>query len=137
MADAAYYREYRRRLKSDPERAAHYAAVDRARKARNRAKPGWRAAHEPDHRCRAIVYEPIPPLHTGHPLFDEARKNVLERSSLVVLYDPLVEDLRSEYVLAVLECRDPMAAVRRYRASQKTYAYHAAPLMPYLLSESL
>lgn len=132
MADAAYYRQYRQRIKADPTRAAHYAAVGRARKARNRAIPGWRAIHEPDRRQRAVHYEPIPPLHTGHPLLEEARLHVPDRSTLITLYDPLVEDLRSEYVLAVLEGRNPMAAVRKYRSCQRTYAYRTAPLLMFL-----
>jgi hypothetical protein len=124
---AEYYREYRRRIKADSARAAQYAAVSRERKNRNRAIPGWRAAHEHEHRFTVDLI-PIPPLHIGHPLFDEARLHIPERGSLVTLYDPIVEDLRSEYVLAVLENRDPMAAVCKYRACQRTYAFHIAPL---------
>ena len=125
---AEYHREYRKRIKADPARAAQYAAVSQERKTRNRAIPGWRAAHEHEHRFR-VDLTPIPPLHIGHPLFDEARRCVPERGSLVTLYDPIVEDLRSEYVLAVLENRNPMAAVHKYRACQRTYAFHTAPLI--------
>jgi hypothetical protein len=95
--DAAYYREYRRRIKADPARAAHYRTVDNARQRRLRAIPGWRAEHEP-RPSRATVLPDVP-----------ARD------------DELADDLRSEAVLALLEGRDAADAVRTYRSRERAW----------------
>jgi hypothetical protein len=120
-----YWREYRRHWSR-----AHRAG-ENARKARNRAIPGWRAAHEHDHRPPAAAPEPIPSLHLGHPLFDQARRFV-QASTMTILCDPLPDDLMSEAVLALLEGRDPKAAVARYRKCERSWQEATCPLTEWL-----
>lgn len=114
MRSADYWREYRRRW-----RAAH-RVTENARKARNRAIPGWRLAHEPDHRPPVAAPEPFPSLHTGHPFFEQARAFV-RPGSMAVWHDPLPDDLMSEAVLALLEGRDPAGAVARYARTERVW----------------
>jgi hypothetical protein len=122
--DAAYYREYRRRIKADPARAAHYRTVDNARQRRLRAIPGWRAEHEP-RPSRATVLPDVPARHVGHDLFDRAFDIVPRRTSGLVAVvsrdDELADDLRSEAVLALLEGRDAADAVRTYRSRERAW----------------
>ncbi len=115
--DAAYHREYRKRLKLDPVRAAHYRKVSRDRKARWRAVPGWRALHEPERRNRAENLPEIPTLHTGHELFDEAKKIVAHYSkpdTRLKVYDDLYEDLVSIAVVALVGGMNARSAVSHY-----------------------
>lgn len=68
---------------------------------------------------RAAMRTPDVPLI--HPLLAEAAKLVPNNSTLTTLYDPLHEDLRSEAILALLEGRDPLAAIISYRAIEKAW----------------
>lgn len=118
-----YWRAYRRRWRST------HRAAENARKARFRAIPGWRAAHEPERR-QAVAPIPLPPLHdpAAHPLFAEAWRLIPSVSPLTVFADPLPEDLRSEVVLALLEGRDPLAAATRYRRIERAWGYRTCVL---------
>jgi hypothetical protein len=71
----------------------------------------------------------MPSLHQGHDLFEEARRIVgPRRSSLVILHDPLYDDLLSEATLALIEGRDPEEAVRAYGARERSYGRITCPL---------
>lgn len=124
MTTAAYYREWR---------AAHPAYRDRQRllkNARRRLQPRGSRAAEYARRSRAVTLAPMTTLHHGHALFDAARAVVgPARSGLTILYDPLHEDLLSEAVVALIEGRDPSAAVRAYRAAETTWRRITGPLL--------
>lgn len=73
----------------------------------------------------------IPPLHTGHELFDRARSATgienPERTRTLLRRDDLMrEDGISEAVLALLEGRCPKAAWRTYRAAELNWIYRSA-----------
>lgn len=71
----------------------------------------------------------MPPLHDGHDLFEEARRVVgPRRTSLVLLDDPLYDDLLSEATLALIEGRDPWEAVRAFGARERAYGRVTCPL---------
>ena len=62
------------------------------------------------------VLEPLPRSYTGDAVFEEARK--------VLRFDrpgDLEDDILGEAVLAIVEGRDPQAAVRRYLAQEKAH----------------
>lgn len=65
----------------------------------------------------AIPLPPIPDVPDGHPLYDEARAALkgYERDELGSAIDYSARDLLQEFVLAVLEGRDPREAVRLVR----------------------
>jgi hypothetical protein len=64
----------------------------------------------------------MPALHVGHDLFARARTVVGPRTTtLVSLVDPLYDDLVSEATLAMIEGRDPVDAVRAYRARERAF----------------
>lgn len=111
--------------------ARSHREVESARKRRLRAIPGWRAAHETSS-PRPLDLTPMPKLHTGHPLLDAARAALPDRgTSGSLLAFPLEvarQDERSEFVVAVLEGRDPVVAVAAYRRSEAAWALHRAPL---------
>lgn len=122
MADAAYYRAWR---------AAHPEYKARQNRLRNERRRlhgrGDRSAEYCRRRSRAIP--PIPPLHDGHDLFDEARRIVGQRrTSLVTLYDPLHDDLLSEATLALIEGRDPHEAIRTFRSREQAFGRVTCPL---------
>src|SRR6478735_6795232 len=115
MPDAAYFRAWR---------AAHPAYRERQNRLRNeRRRRFGRGDRSAEYRRRASRAIPgVPGLHLGHALFEDARRIVGQRrSSLVALHDPLHDDLLSEATLALLEGRDPIVAVRRYGATERTY----------------
>ena len=64
-----------------------------------------------------VELEPLPEDCTGHPLFDEARAHLRrwELSDFDRDMDAVARDLISEYVLAKLEGRDPIDAMKRWR----------------------
>ena len=65
--------------------------------------------------------DPTPPLPS---LFPD-----LDRGGAVSWWqDELRKDLRQEAALAVLEGRDPDEAVRSYRARERSWWWHIAPL---------
>jgi hypothetical protein len=101
-----------------------------------RQRLGIRAWRPSGRRRRVrIPVEPITPLHVGHPVFDEARRIVGQRSSgLSILHDPLHEELLSVATLALLEGADPTAAVQAARRAEMHWRYHTAPLKPDLIA---
>lgn len=115
MADASYHRAWR---------AAHPEYRDRQNRLRNERRRrngrGDRSAEYAKRPSRAIP--PMPRLHEGHELFEFARRVVGPApTSLVSLHDPLHEDLLSEATLALLEGRDPGAAVRAFGARERAF----------------
>ena len=89
---------------------------------------GDRSTEYAARRSRAIP--PLPGLHLGHALFEQARRVVGPRTTtLVNLADPLYDDLVAEATLALIEGADPMAAVRRYRAREAAFGRVTCPLL--------
>jgi hypothetical protein len=115
MADAAYYRAWRA---AHPE---YRARQNRLRAERRRQKGrGDRAAEYARRRSRALP--PMPPLHASHDLFERARMVVGPRRTMfAALHDPLHDDLLSEATLALIEGRDPVEAIRSFRAREHAY----------------
>lgn len=114
MADAAYHRAWRA---AHPDYRARQNQLRNER--RRHAGRGDRSAEYAARRSRAIP--PMPGLHIGHDLFAVARRIVgPRRTSLVTLYDPLYDDLVSEATLALIEGRDPEAAVRSYGSRERS-----------------
>jgi hypothetical protein len=115
MPDAAYCRAWRA---AHPEYRARQNRLRNER--RRRLGRGDRSAEYAARRSRAIP--PVPAMHVGHDLFEQARRIVgPRRGSLTTLYDPLYDDLLSEATLALLEGRDAEGAVRRYRSSEASF----------------
>jgi len=133
-------REAQRRLRRrSPEyfrawRQAH-AAGERARRLR------WRAAHPElllaQRRRRAARRTPdtaqLPASHAHHPLFERAweilREIGIHRDDhLTTIRDTRWEDACSEAVLALIEGRDPEAAVRTTLAAERRFAARHLPL---------
>lgn len=133
MPSAAYYRAWR---------LAHPEYRERQNELRNerrrRSGRGDRSREYARRKPRAAP--PLPPLHTGHYLFDLARSIVGPRvSTLTTLYDPTHEDLLSEAVLALLEASSApegiAAAAKAARAfAQREYAWGRVTA-PWLLGE--
>lgn len=115
MTSAAYYRLWR------ANHPAYRARQNRLRNERRRIfGRGDRSAEYAKRPSRALPK--VPQLHSGHPLFDQARAIVGPRiTSLVTLTDPLYDDLIAEATLAILEGRDPHEAVRAYGARERGY----------------
>ena len=89
MPDAAYYRAWRA---THPEYRARQNRLRTER--RRRQARGDRSAEYAKRASRAIP--PVPAMHVGHDLFEEARRVVgPRRTSLTTLYDPLYDDLLS------------------------------------------
>lgn len=122
MSTPAYHRAWR---------MAHRDA-ERARKARYRATEAGRRSRAREYaRRRSRAAPPLPALHTGHPLLEAACALVpapAPGARLAWREELLAQDLRSEAVLAQLEGRDPVAAVRAYRAREGAWAALAVPL---------
>jgi hypothetical protein len=112
-------RRFRERIRDDPERFAAWRAKESARKARLRRIPGWRRAHEPPRGVPSTA-RPLPaigPLHCGHPLLEAAAAAIPAPAPGVArqfVNELDAQDARSEYVLAVLERRNPMAAAQAF-----------------------
>jgi hypothetical protein len=126
MADAAYFRAWRA---AHPDYRARQNQIRNER--RRRQGRGDRSAEYAHRRARATATatQPIPDLHHGHDLFEEARRIVgPRRTSLVVLYDPLYDDLLSEATLALIEGRDPQVAVQQYGTRERSYSRVTCPL---------
>ncbi len=126
MPDAAYFRawraahpEYRaRQNRLRTERRKRYGREDRSSEVARRRTTS------------AGSVPPVPPLHSGHQLFEHARQVVgPRRSSLVMLHDPLYDDLLSEATLAIIEGRDPREAVRVYGARERSFGRVTCPLI--------
>jgi hypothetical protein len=123
MADAGYHRAWR---------AAHPAYRERQNRLRNERRRrngrGDRSAEYARRRSRAIP--PLHGLHTGHDLFERAREVVgPRRSTMVMLHDPLYDDLLSEATLALIEGRDPAEAIRAYGARERAFGRVTCPLL--------
>lgn len=115
-------------------RQAH-AAGERARRLH------WRAAH-PDlllaqRRRRAARQRPetveLPASHAHHPLFERAWEvlrviGIRRDDHLVTIRDTRWEDACSEAVLALIEGRDPEAAVRTLLSAERGFAARHLPL---------
>ena len=115
MPDAAYYRAWRA---AHPEYRARQNRLRIER--RRRLGRGDRRAEYARRPGRALPS--MPGLHIGHDLFEQARRIVGPRkTSLTQLDDPLHDDLLSEATLAILEGRDPVEAVRRYGARERSF----------------
>jgi hypothetical protein len=115
------------RRRGRPARPRYTPAERRA--VRLAAKARYRRTHPRP--SRALELAPIPPLHVGHPVFDLAREVVGRNvSGLTVLLDPLHEDLLSVAALALLEGRDALEAVRRFRARETAWRRVTAPIAP-------
>ena len=115
MADAAYYRAWR---------AAHpeYRIRQNRLRAERRRRNGREDRSAEYARQRKPAIPPVPSLHVGHDLFEQARRIVGPRpTSFVVLHDPLYDDLLSVATLALIEGRDPKEAVRVYGARERSY----------------
>jgi hypothetical protein len=116
---------------------------ERARARRWKATPAGRAARNAqDRRRRAKLVRPVVPAlpepATGHELFTLAAQLVPYAGRGHVLsfwHEELEYDLRAEAVLAILEGRDPAAAVAAYRGREINWSRHAGPLLPSLLGE--
>lgn len=128
MADAAYYRAWRRRHPEYRTRESRRVAARRrelGREDRTTEYANARARREP-----APVLEPMPTLHHGHPLFDQARAIVgRDTSGLTILRDPLYDDLISIATLAILQGRDAAEDVRRFRAAEFAWRRMTCPIL--------
>lgn len=122
MPDAAYYRAWRA---SHPEyRARQNRLRNERRRRRGRGDRRVEYAQRPSRTLAGL-----PGLHLGHDLFVQARRVVgPQRTSLDTLHDPLHEDLLSEATLAILEGRNPVEAVQRYGARERSFGRVTCPL---------
>lgn len=124
MPGAAYFRDWRRQ---HPEYRTRANAQRNER--RRRLGRGNRAIEYSRRASRA--FPPIPSLHQGHPLFDQARAIVgPDRSALTILRDPLYDDLISVATLALLRGQDAGEEVRRFRASETAWRRQICQLIP-------
>ena len=122
MRDAGYYRAWRA---AHPEYRARQNRLRNERRARNGR--GDRSAEYARRPSRALP--PIPELHVGLAVFEQARQVVGPRvTSLVQLHDPLYDDLVSEATLAIIEGRDPEDAVRAYGLRERSFGRVTCPL---------
>jgi hypothetical protein len=122
VRDAGYYRAWRA---AHPEYRARQNRLRNERRARNGR--GDRSAEYARRPSRALP--PIPELHVGHAVFEQARQVVGPRvTSLVQLHDPLYDDLVSEATLAIIEGRDPEDAVRAYGLRERSFGRVTCPL---------
>ncbi len=123
MPDASYHRVWRA---AHPEYRARQNRLRNER--RRRTGRGDRRTEHTRRLSRAIP--PVPGLHLGHDLFEQARRIVgPRRTSLVTLYDPLYDDLLSEATLALIEGRDAEDAVRRYGAEERSFGRVTCPIL--------
>lgn len=131
--DPAYWRTYRA---THPEYAARDRARNRVRKATRAPRLDRSAEYARRNAGRASgPIEPILELHYGHPLFDQARELVapIAYTGMAYRFPSEVdrEDARSEAVLAILEGRDAVEAVRSFLAGERGRRLVEAPLLEY------
>lgn len=121
--------------RASPAGRAYHAAWRAKHKEQERARTDrWRAAHPELVAAQKARYAaahprqelpPIPARHVGHELFDRAAELVPRiRTAFVELVsreEEMFDDCRSEAVLAMLEGRDPLTAVRAYRARESNW----------------
>lgn len=124
--NAAYYRAWRA---AHPDYRARQTELRRKRRAMHGR--GDRSAEYAHRASRALsALAEMPPMHVGHPLFEEARAIVgPRRTTLITVYDPLYDDLLSEATLALLEGRDAAVAVKTYRIQEHRWGRVTAPLL--------
>ena len=123
MSDASYCRAWHA---AHPEYRARQNRLRNER--RRRVGRGDRSAEYARRPSRALPQAPS--LHVGHPLFERARQVVGPRTTtLESLVDPLYDDLVSEATLALIEGRDPKAAVRAYGARERAFGRVTCPLL--------
>ena len=127
---AAYHRTWRAKhrervnVRQRVRRRLRYATDPAYRAAKLAAghKAGWwRTGARPDR-------TPVPCPFLGHPAFDQARQVAGPIWYGARVYDPLREDATSEAVLALLEGRDPHAAVQRYLRTEWAWRWWTRPL---------
>ena len=105
----------------------HQLAVSREWRARNRERireqhRAWKLAN-PDKVREQRRHHRDRLRYRKHPeLLVEQAAAAIRPSGLTSLVDSLPDDLRSEYMLAVLEGRDPAEAVRRYRSIERQWS---------------
>jgi len=80
------------------------------------------------------MFEPIPPLHVGHPLFELAHQLVrrwCRVSTLTSLVDPLYDELMGTALLALVEGRDPKGAIRVEQKREQKWRLRTVPLFDF------
>jgi hypothetical protein len=102
----------------------HYLQQRRVQDAR------YRAANRP----KAQVQEPMPILHVGHDLFDQARELVATHTRMHpdnrrLYLDPLYDDLISVATLAILEGSDPETSLKTFLHDENRWRWSALPLL--------
>jgi hypothetical protein len=134
-AGRAYHRRWRQehpeieKARRDRWRAANPDRVRAQRETENERRRARRAAE---------LESPIPAPATGHPLFEAAARivPVAGRGGVVSFWDEELEyDLRSEAVLAMLDGRDPIEAIRTYRSRERRWRHLAGWAGPLLTGE--
>ncbi len=83
---------------------------------------------------RALVLAPMPDLHLGHSLLDEAiviATRHIRPDRRAVLMDPLFDDVVGAVVVAILAGTDPDAAARAARLEEHRHRWHQVPLVEY------
>jgi len=116
----------RRTFATEEERLAHEREWNRIWICRKRRR---RRARIRENIARNIRRRGPPDVPLKHPLLEEAAKLVPHKTALTTLYDPLHEDLRQEAVLAILEGRDPVAAVKSYGSRERAWGRVTAPIL--------
>ena len=114
-------------------RAAHPAYRERQRVLKNQRRAAMTAEERRRDRgtrpTRALP--PIPALHTGHPLFDEARRYAGKiHSGFHYLTHPYYDDLVSEITLALVEGRKPESARRLFLNHEYNWRTHVVQVDP-------
>lgn len=134
--DPDYFTKYRA---THPEYAERDRARGRARKrvVRSQAPRDRTAEYARAKTLRAAragtTLPPLPELHTGHELFEQARtirpRSYVGGISLKFVYEADLEDARSEIVLALLEGRDPTKVPRTFFSTDRAapYTYGGMP----------
>jgi hypothetical protein len=131
MAEAAYFRDWRA---AHPEyRTRESRRVADRRRRLGREDRSVEFANVRARRAPTLDQEPLPTLHRGHPLFDQARAIVgPDRSGLTILRDPLYDDLISVATLAILQGRDAGEDVRWFRSSELAWRQMTCQLHEHL-----
>jgi hypothetical protein len=128
MAGAAYFRDWRASHPAYRTRQTALRAERRRRLGREDRSAEYTMARSRRHATTPT--EPMPALHQGHPLFDQARSIVgPNRSGLTVWLDPLYDDLISVATLALVRGEDARAAVSRFRSSETAWRRMTCPVL--------
>lgn len=122
---AAWWREYRVR------RATELRAYNRRRRSEPKVR-AQRHASEQRRRSRIRAAELANVVQLRHPLLDAAAALVPIRApGRLLRFRPemTAEDARSEAVVALIEGRDPVAAVAAFRARERAWAAIHGPFI--------